>query len=131
MSCRAGVAVTVQMPAARRAAHWAPEPLVAGQPVPFAGQRGDDLGGGQVQQALCGVAGLEYAVRVDAGEGPLRAAGGVLVSAGAGCGDSSLDDITLSNSGRPRRSLAEPPFCTPSTARCMANGGAHIRYSAR
>jgi hypothetical protein len=33
--------------------------LVTGQPVPFAGQRGDDLGGGRVQQALLGVAGLQ------------------------------------------------------------------------
>jgi hypothetical protein len=53
---------------------------VTGQPVPFAGQRGDDLGGGRVQQALSGVAGLQYAVRVDVGEGPLPAAGGVLAA---------------------------------------------------
>src|SRR5579863_1816353 len=43
--------------------------LVAGQPVPFVIERGDDLGGGRVQQALGGVAGLEFAVRVDVGEG--------------------------------------------------------------
>src|SRR5439155_7123207 len=48
--------------------------LVPGQPVPFVGQRGDDLGGGRVQQAPGGVAGLQDAVRVDVGEGPLPAA---------------------------------------------------------
>jgi hypothetical protein len=47
--------------------------LVAGQPVPFAGQRGDDLGGGRVQQALCRVGGLQYAMRIDVGERPLPA----------------------------------------------------------
>ena len=46
-------------------------------------ERGDDLGGGRVQQALGGVAGLQDAVRVDVGEGPLPAAGGVLVGVGA------------------------------------------------
>src|SRR5271165_5518608 len=60
--------------------------LVAGQPVPFVIERADDLGGGGVQQALCGVAGLQYAVRVDVGEGPLPAALGALAGLGARCG---------------------------------------------
>jgi hypothetical protein len=60
--------------------------LVADQPVPFAGQRGDDLGGGRVQQALCRVGGLQYAMRIDVGERPLPAALGALVGVGARCG---------------------------------------------
>src|SRR5208337_3791650 len=51
--------------------------LVAGQPVPFVFERADDLGG---------VAGLQYAVRVDVGEGPLPAALGALAGLGARCG---------------------------------------------
>src|SRR6266545_7185015 len=59
---------------------------VAGQPVPFVVQGGDDLGGGGVQQAFPGVAGLQDAVRIDVGEGALPAALGALVCLGAGCG---------------------------------------------
>src|SRR6266852_7051899 len=57
--------------------------LVAGQPVPLVAERGDDLGGGRVQQALGGVAGLQDAVRVDVGEGALPAALSVSVCFGA------------------------------------------------
>src|SRR6266705_7151303 len=41
--------------------------LVAGQPVPFVAECGDDPGGGRMQQALGGVADLQDAVRVDVG----------------------------------------------------------------
>ena len=60
--------------------------LVAGKAVPFAGQGGDDPGGGRVQQAVCGQSGLLDAGGVQAGEGPLVALERLLVRAGAGNG---------------------------------------------
>jgi hypothetical protein len=39
-----------------------------------------------VQQALCRVGGLQYAMRIDVGERPLPAALGALVGVGARCG---------------------------------------------
>ena len=59
---------------------------MAGKAVPFVVKGGDDLGGGRVQQAVCGQSGLLDAGGVQAGEGPLVALERLLVCAGAGNG---------------------------------------------
>src|SRR5713226_8003033 len=60
--------------------------LVADKTVPFVVQRGDDLGGGRVQQATGSRLSLKDAGGIQIGEGPLVALTRLLVGAGAGNG---------------------------------------------